>query len=401
LGDEENNIYKMGRFGLLSLALSRGVTNLPIVVIGMVLIEIATTYDISVGMAGQLTTAFSVIAIIFSLLMGILSMRYNHKKLLLFGLSLYVFTATVCLFVNSFRILVFVFAVSGVATAIAISMPNALIGELLPVEKRTGAIGLTLVTVAIMFLLGAPATDLISTKYGWRSAIFLVISPLAILTISLVYMKIPSVNSSQNHSSSIKYLEGFKEIVESRSAIACLIGTVLGLATFNLWLVYGSSLWRQVYGVSMRFISIIMVFLPLPYIAGCIVTDRLAKKTGKKRLCVISTILMALFTAIASNAPNIWLSIIVCFFSNFSGGIMFTVSTSLTLEQLPKNMGTMMSTHAAAVNMGAMVASIIGGIVLLPYSYSVYGIIMGGVGIIGALFFLKYTIEPGLGPQIT
>ena len=380
---------------LLSLALSRGVTNLPIVVLGMTLIEIAATFNVSVGMAGQLTTAFSAVAIVFSILMGIISMRYNHKTLLMVGLVLYVITAAACYLVNSFGILLVVFAASGVATAIVISMPNALIGELLPVNKRTSAIGLTLVITAMMFLVGAPATDMISGVAGWRSAIFWVINPLTILTVILVYLMIPKMSSPRGEKgSSINYLDGLREVTRNTSALACLVGTMLGLATFNLWLVYGVSFWRQVYGVSMNFISMVMILLPLSYIAGCLVTDFLTKKLGKKLLASSSAAIAATFTLAASNAPDIWSSVGLALLGGFAGGIMFTVSTSLTLEQLPGNMGTMMSVHSAAVNMGATLASIVGGVVLTSYSYSIYGVVMGVIGLMGALIFFRYSVDP-------
>ncbi len=390
-----NGASKTDRLGLLSLALSRGVTNLPIVVLGMVLIEIAATFNISVGMAGQLTTAFSVVAIIFSLLMGVISMRFDHKNLLCFGLILYLITATLTYFVDSFVLLLSIFALSGVATAIVISMPNALIGELLPVNRRTSAIGLTLVVTAIMFLIGAPATDVISGNLGWRSAIFWVINPLTTLTVILVYLKIPKTYSQKIAMGlSVDILSGFREVVKNTSALACLIGTMLGLATFNVFLVYGVSLWRQVYGVSMNFVSLVMVALPFSYIAGCLVTDSLTKKLGRKLLTSASAAIAAMFILAATNAPDIWSSIILSLLGSFFGGIMFTVSTSLTMEQVPDHMGTMMSVHSAAINMGATIASILGGIVIMAYSYSFYGLIMGVIGLVGALIFYRYSIDP-------
>jgi predicted MFS family arabinose efflux permease len=390
-----NNDSKMSKWGLLSLALSRGVTNLPIVVLGMVLIEIAATFNISVGMAGQLTTAFSVVAIIFSLLMGIISTKFDHRNLLCLGLILYLITATLTYFVDSFVLLLTVFALSGIATAIVISMPNALIGELLPVNKRTSAIGLTLVITALMFLIGAQATDVISGNMGWRSAIFWVINPLTILTVILVYLKIPQTASQHTtRGPTVDILSGFREVAKSTSAIACLIGTMLGLATFNVFLVYGVSLWRQVYGVTMSFVSVVMVVLPIFYIVGCLVTDSLTNKLGRKALTSASAATAALFTLAATNAPEIWSSVILSLFASFLGGIMFTVSTSLTLEQVPENMGTMMSVHSAAINMGATIASILGGIVIVSYSYSIYGLVMGVIGLVGALIFYIYSNDP-------
>jgi len=397
MAEDRKSYVEVDRVGVLSLALSRGVTNLPIVVLGMLLIEIASSFNISVGLAGQLTTAFSIIAIIFSLLMGIISMKYDHKNLLICGLILYVVTATACLYVKEYWILLLVFAVSGIATSIAISMPNTLIGELLPIHKRTGAIGLTLAVVAVMFLIGAPVTDLVASNLGWRSAIFWVITPLTIVTVILVYIKIPKIpmNMVEGFSSS-NYLDGIIEIARNRSALACLFGTILGLATFNLWLVYGGSFWRQVYGVSIGFVSRVMIILPLPYILGCLMADNLSKRSGKRQITALSTTLMAVFTIIASNAPSIWLSVALCLICNFAAGIMFTVSTSLTLEQLPRYMGSMMSVHSAAVNMGATVASIIGGIILISFRYSIYGVVMGIVGLVGALCFFIYTLDPSV-----
>lgn len=386
---------KIGRVGLLSLALSRGVTNLPIIVLGMVLIEIAATFNISIGMAGQLTTAFSVVAIIFSLIMGIISTKFDHRDLLCLGLVLYLITATVTYFVDSFMLLLTIFALSGIATAIVVSMPNALIGELLPVQKRTSAFGLTLVITALFFLIGTPATNVISGNMGWRSAIFWVINPLTIMTLILVYLKIPKRSSNQiRRGSSVDVLSGFREVIKNTSAIACLVGTMLGLATFNVFLVYGVSLWRQVYGVSTSFVSVVMVVLPLFYIAGCLAADPLTNKLGRKLLTSASAATSAVFTLAATNAPDIWSSVLLSLFASFLGGIMFTVSTSLTIEQVPEHMGTMMSVHSAAINMGATVASILGGIIIVSYSYSIYGLIMGIIGLVGALIFYRYSIDP-------
>jgi predicted MFS family arabinose efflux permease len=235
----------------------------------------------------------------------------------------------------------------------------------------------------------------ISRNIGWRSAIFWVINPITILTLILVYLKIPKMASQQNKmGSSVDILSGLKEVVKSSSALACLIGTMLGLATFNVLLVYGASLWRQVYGVSMSFVSAIMVVIPLAYIAGCLVTESLTKKLGRKLLTSISAATTALFILAATNAPDVWSSVILSLFGSFWGGIMFTVSTSLTLEQVPQHIGTMMSVHSAAINMGATVASILGGIMIVSYSYSIYGLIMGLIGLVGAVIFLRYSIDP-------
>ena len=389
------NDTRIDRWGVLSLALSRGVTNIPIVVLGLVLIEIADTFNVSVGMAGQLTTAFAIVAILFSLIMGILAVRYDHRELLLLGLGLYVIVAAAVYLVGSFPLLILILGISGVATAVVISMPNALIGELLPVERRTGAYGITLVVVALMFLLGAPATDMISSNYGWRSAMFWVMTPITLLTLGLVAWKIPKGANVVSSSGSLsEVLSGLKEVAKSTSALACLIGTILGMATFNVFLVYGASFWRQAYSVSSSFVSLVIVFTSTFYIVGCVVTAPLTNRLGRKPLTVASTIACAIFTIAAINSPDIWWSLLFSLTGCLVGGIMGTVSTSLTAEQVPKQVGAMMSAHSAAINMGAMVASIIGGFMIVSFGYSIFGVVMGVAGVLGALVFQWFSVDP-------
>ena len=51
----------------------------------LLLIEIAVFFDIEVGVAGQLGTVASIVGAIMALLLGVLSVKYQHKILLLVG----------------------------------------------------------------------------------------------------------------------------------------------------------------------------------------------------------------------------------------------------------------------------------------------------------------------------
>ena len=52
---------------------------------GLLLIDIALTFNQSVGVMGQIRTIGSLVGVIFALLMGVLSVKYNHKTLMVFG----------------------------------------------------------------------------------------------------------------------------------------------------------------------------------------------------------------------------------------------------------------------------------------------------------------------------
>jgi predicted MFS family arabinose efflux permease len=61
------------RLLILPLVISRGITNLPSVVVSILLIEIGASFHVTPGIAGQISTTSSLLSIIFALLIGLLS----------------------------------------------------------------------------------------------------------------------------------------------------------------------------------------------------------------------------------------------------------------------------------------------------------------------------------------
>lgn len=396
MGKESSQVdSNIGKLAILSFALSRGITNLPSLVISLLLIEVGKTFRVPVGIAGQLSTASSILGIIFAVLMGVVSVRYNHKTLLAYGLLLYMISASFSYFADTFYLMMIFFSLSGIANAMVYPMINALIGDLLPIDKRTSVIGWTIAGLALTYLAGALATNCVSSISGWRMALLLIVTPITLLTLILVLVKIPRIQSHSKNSASFSgYFGGYVEILKNKSALACLLGTILGLATWNLYLVYGASFWRQVYGLSTGFISIVMVILSLSFVVGSLLAGRFTKKLGRKSLSALTVVLLGACTPVAFSAPFAWLSIGISIASSFFAGMMIAVSTSLTLEQVPHYKGTMMSIHSAAISMGTMTAAIFGGVILLLSNYNIFGIVMGIIGIVGSLIFYLYAMDP-------
>jgi len=74
------------RLFLPSLVVSSFASGPITVLAALLLIDIGKTFGASVGVMGQVNTSYSVAAFIFALLMGVLSIRFKHKSLLLAGL---------------------------------------------------------------------------------------------------------------------------------------------------------------------------------------------------------------------------------------------------------------------------------------------------------------------------
>lgn len=379
---------------IIPLVLSRGVTNLPSLVVSILLIEIGISFNVAPGIAGQLNTASSLLSIIFALLIGLLSVKYSHKVLLILGLLLYAFSAASCLLAGTLYIMLPLFALTGVARAMVEPMVNSLIGTHIPAVRRTSVIGYTIAGLALIYVLGSLSVAYLSSLIDWRITLLLIVTPISVLTLVLTLYLVPSIKGEVKDTSIRGLFSGYKEGLRNRSVLACLIGTAIGLSTWNVSLIYGATFVRHVFGASTAFVSQVTIFYSLSYIIGSLLASRLAKKLGRKMLSVGTITLLAFFTLFAMNVTSILLAVGITILASFVAGMMITTITSLTLDQSPLYRGTVMSLQAAAVSMGGMVSAVVGGIVITSIGYGAYGIIMGVIGFVGSIVFHFFSLDP-------
>ena len=224
-----------------SLVISRSITALPTLVTGLLLIDIGETFNTPVGISGQIRTASSALSIIFALSMGFLSIKYKHKTLLATGLLIYSLSAVTCSLAPNFTIMLGVYALSGLGFALVNPMVSSLIGELLPVEKRTSVISYTIAGLSLFYVTGSLLSSYIANLAGWRWAFLGLVFPISALSLLLALKAIPLKKSTSTASGMSDIRAGFKAIVTNKSAVACVIGTTLGLSAWNLHLIYGAS----------------------------------------------------------------------------------------------------------------------------------------------------------------
>jgi len=383
------------RLMLPSLVIARGVTQPPLIITGLLLIDIGNTFGVPVGVTGQIRTASFVLGIIFALIMGALSIKFRDKTLLMTGLLIYTISASGCYFASDYSVMLILFSLTGVAFAMVVPMCITLIAKHLPQEKRAGAIGWTYAGASLTNLFGTFIVNNIASLSGWRWTFLGFVLPFSVLSLLLVTMWVP-YKSRRFHSkmNAGNYIDGFRAVFSNRSAMSCLIGTILSIAAYHFLFTYGASFWRQRFLVSKNFASYYLMGMGLGFTVGSLICGRLAKIIGVKSLTVLSTFLVGGLIIGTANVPSLWLSIVLGVISALFAGIMITAFSGLTLEQVPRFRGTIMSISSAALNMGAAVGTGLGGLILLRYNYSILGSTLGSLGVVAALIFHLFAIDP-------
>jgi len=397
--DEESNQTgekgSVGRLFLPSLVLSRFATTPPSIVLSFLLIEIGLTFGLPVGVTGQVGTARSIAGVVSALLMGMLSVRFKHKSLLMTGLLLFSVSILGCSLAPNFILLLIFYVLIGLGGAMVMPMTTTLVAKHLPLQKRASALGLLMATLSVSYLIGSQVIRFISDFGGWRLAFLVYALPFPLLSLLVILKGLPSESESELTSTSKGSLaDGFKGVLSNKSAIACLVGNALSSAAWQGILLYGISFYRQHFLVSKGIASYIMIGASMSYTLGALISSRFVNKFGRKPVTSISAFMAGIFIFSFTIAPNLWISLALNLVGCLFAGMRVTAYSSLTIEQVPEFRGTMMSISAASANMGSALGSGLGGLALLLYNYEAVGPSLGLLGLASAIIVHLIAVDP-------
>lgn len=361
---------------------------------GLLLIDIGLTFGYPVGITGQTQTISNISSVVTALLMSIISIRYRQKPLLLVGQVSLVAAALGCSFSPSFSFLLAFYALTGIAKAMINPISNALIGENLSEDKRSGAIGWFQAGTSIAYLVLSPTVSIVSGIGGWRMTFLILLLPVALLSVIISYLGVPSQQNHVGIAGNVSPLIGFKKIFSNLSALWCLLGTVLAAASWIGSLAYMMSYYRESFFFTTFYASILLSCLALSKTFGHLTVSRFIEKVGRKSFTVYSLALLGLLTAAYMIMDVMWLSIGAVILSCVFAGYMDSSRISLNLEQVPEYRGSMMSLNEAAYGLGGTLGTGLGGVVLLLFGYGGLGIFLGVFSLVSALIYHYLTKDP-------
>jgi len=355
------------------------------------LIEIGQAFGTSIGMTNQIKTINSFVALISALAMGLLSVRIKHKTLLVAGLALSVITTLGCFFAPSFLTLLIMFSLGGWASGMIFPMTSTIMGANIPREGRSKAMGWLVAGPAACYLIGFPIVNYIG---DWRMSFLLFALPLILIALFLTVIGVPATETV-NPKTDI--LAGYKGVFSNRSAIASLVGHMLGIAVWGVPLTLASSYYRSHHDISRGMVVVIISAMAILFIGGSLVSRRIISRMGYKNATVLFAVGLGIFTMTTFLELPTTISIALGFGTALMGGLFQPSSQGLNLEQIPELRGSMMSMVSAFSSTGNMLSLALSGLLLIQYGWSTMGIVIGIFSIIGGAIIYFLAQEPSIG----
>jgi predicted MFS family arabinose efflux permease len=374
------------RLILSSLILSVSSIDVPSLIVGISLIEIAASFGVSISLAGQIRSVTSILAIIVSILMGALSVRYDYKSILVTGLLINICSAILCAIAPSFTLMLLCFSVVGIVTSLVAPMVFSYIGEVYESEERPHIVGLVASTRTVSYLLMVQLIGMVLAWRGWRYAFLLLVVPLTLVAVFLSNRTLPAIRKEEKDGANI--LEGYRSVLGSKSALSCLSGNMLaGGAWAGGIVTYSVTYLREGLQLGMANASGIFSGLVIGVLVGNYLGGIIAGRTGTKVLIVVSSLItgllifgyMGLVNPIAVTAIAIIMSI--------TAGIILTCANTLIINQVPQYRGTVTSLNTAITQLGVAIGAALGGLVLDISSWGSVGVIYGLMHLVAAVIY--------------
>jgi predicted MFS family arabinose efflux permease len=274
-------------------------------------------------------------------------------------------------------------------------MTNTLVAKHLPLQKRTRVFGLLIAANSFSWVIGFIIIRFISDIGGWRLPFLVYALPLPLLGLLLAFKGLPSESaSSQTPSSTGSLIDGYRGVLSSRSADACLVCNALSQAVWSGFTLYGASFYRLQFLVSKGAVIYLLMGAAMTYTLGALISSRFVNKFGRKPVTLVSAIMAGLFVLFVTIVPNLWVSVALCLTGYLFMGLRSTAGTSLTIEQVPEFRGTMMSMNSASLSMSGVLGSGLGGLALLMYGYQALGPSLGLLGLASGIIMYLIVVDP-------
>ena len=337
-------------------------------VVSPILPAIAKSINVPVTSAGLLITSYMIPFGIFQLIFGPLADRFGKKKILNFAMLFFTLAAALTAMGFSLTNLGIYRGLTGTFAASVMPVSLAIIGDLIPMEKRQSAIG---TFMGISFLgqgLSMAIGGSIAFFLSWRG-VFITYSTMAALSTFLLFTigrKIPSVKNS-NSQLLTPYVNLLGKKNSSSVYLLILLEGILIIGTFS----YLGAFIQNTYAFNYLSIGFILTAFGAAAVIGGKISGKLANKWGRKNVLVSGLALASVAVFLLYLQGEIlWLLILAV--ACLGLGFMLAHSTLITIatEFAAKARGAAMSLIAFGFMGGGGVGTAIGGRMIKSVGYA-------------------------------
>ena len=370
-------------FRILVLAVGTFALGTDAFVISGILPDIAHQLNISVDLAGQLVTVFSLTYALGAPVLATLAGNVARKRVLVFGLSLFVVANVLAAVATSFGVLIVARVLAAIGAALYTPTASAVAAALAPAEKRGRALSLVLAGMTVSLILGVPLGIVIGSQFGWQMT-FVMIAALSATALVGVLVLFPTVANPPaiTLNTRLALLRKPTVFVTLLVTLTCIIGN------FTVYTYLGPLL-QQVTHLNSVGVSGVFFLYGLVGLLGNALGAYSIDRWGAVRTLVPCVVVLGVAFLTLSLAAALFLAVVVAIVMwSIVGTTILPAQQHRLIALSPEGPGVVISLNSSAIYLGSAGGAALGGLTLRFMPLTTLGWIGSGWELIALVVLL-------------
>ncbi|MBR0584407.1 MFS transporter [Bacillus altitudinis MN12] len=369
------------------LAVGSFVTGTSEFVVSGILDIISDDLHISIPVAGQLITIYSLFYAVGALFLVMATSKLNRKKVLLSAISMFIAGNVLAFFSHHFMLLMLSRVIMAMSGGLYIVLATNYAAQLAPPEKKGSAMATVITGFTVSLVLGVPIGTFLAGYVDWH-AIFLIIAIGTTCLLFLLYRLLPPMAGH-----SYAPFKQQMQILQDRRVLSGLATTAFWILGYTMVFAYISPLLRQTSGFTLELTSIALLVLGISAFIGSRFGGYAVDQWGPNRTISISiTVQMLMLFALSFTQ----FSVVGVFITLAIWGTATWTTTPAKQFYLislkPETSETVLSFNTAIMNIGMMLGSSMGGLII-QYTNVTNLSWIGGLASFVALMLIRYSFH--------
>ena len=294
--------------------------------------------------------------------------RFDRKKLLLAMFCLFTVSNLACAIAPNFHVLIWSRAFAGLTGGVLGAIIMAIIGDVIPAERRGAATGVVMTSFAMAAVAGVPIGVVLAAHFGWASPFYLLVllslliwlaasRVLPPLNAHLAGPKTPLTQALPNLLALFRerrHLDAFALSIVNMTASMLVIPFISPVLVGNLGIAPADVTWVYLAGGCATLFTARLI-------------GRWADKAGKQQvyrwIALLSILPMLLITHLPQ-LPLLALLVVFPFFMTLVSGRTIPLQALLTTIPQPQKRGAFLSVNSALQQLGSGLGALLGGLTL-------------------------------------
>lgn len=333
--------------------------------------------------------------------------RYDRKRLLLWMFALFTLSNLACAVAPTFEVLIASRAFAGVTGGVLGAIIMAIIGDLIPAERRGAATGVVMTSFSMAAVAGVPTGVMLAAHFGWASPFYLLVV-LSVVIWAIAARVLPAIDGHLVHRVPLKaVLPNLINLYRVPNHLTAFLLSFVNMTTGMLVIPFISPVLVSNLGIAPAEVTYV-------YLAGGIATLFTARRIGRwsdrvgahqvYRYLALASVVPMMFVTHMPAMPLFAIILFFPFFMTVVSGRTIPLQALMTTVPEPARRGGFLSANSAIQSIGTGTGAMLGGMALHTdaaghiVGYGLNGWLAAGLTVVSVLWVGKVRRAADLKP---